>query len=1158
MADPEIITSAIDKEKDASNIESNAGTGTRNTRTTTDAAQGSSSAKWLTMKELVDPKGPFIRKWNVIFIASCVFAVLLDPLFLYIPIINEDMKCLRLDNNLKIAALLLRSLTDICYLLNIFLQVYSYKNCSAVRSESFSSNINTAKEVLIDILAVLPIPQVVILNFMCKMKGSGSLTTRKLMNFLVVVQYVPRVFRIYLSCQESKKSSKEEIPIWLKGLLNFFLYILASHIIGAFWYFFAVERVTTCWRYGCRIENGCDPNNLDCRDHHTLRNIAFLDEACSRHSPNGKFFDFGIYVSILQLGILASTNYSEKLSNCFWWGLRNLSSLGSNLQTSVNTWENLFAASISIIGLLLFIYLIGNLQTYMQLETSRRATHRWNMKIHKKMEEKGEAVERWLSNNGIPLSRKPYIMKRVQVELEEERDVDTENIFSILPLAHQKEMRSCMPLNRLKRMPLLQNMDEKVLREISVHLNPEKYNKNDIIIQEDKPLEKMIFIVDGFVKIEMKDYSGDPLELGAGQVYGEKLLTWPAWTSFPGRSNESVRAFTETVEVLVLTASDMETVGSKFRQHFRKRNPPLKEAKWELLTSDLVKLLRKVPIFQRMDSQVLKEISRHLSKSNYSSDSYIIQETHPLDKMFFLVEGSSLSIESSRPCTRESLGVRDFYGEELVHWVINWSSSQTSFPANVPLSTCSVKVPANTVIVEVRELRVHDLRNIFSNNSMTQFMKLPANLPMDVQDKLSPFDPLITWLKQVPNLQNVDEEGLKEICEKFKLMKYNDKSRDIITSGENKFDKMFLIVSGLVRIRKINCDDHYCYSGQHYGDHELFEWVSRTSLTEEHTLPKSDVTVEAVGDVEALVLMADDLVNVAFKFNLQVGKEMGQSQTDPDRKPPRKKPTLTPIDKELEEIEKKLRRSIIRPQAEIVEEPFESNKKLRLPKKKIGLRARGSRIMSSYGGGQALNMAVEEQDMIEEVEVQELNDELEYPNNADEMEMEASDSYNKRRASARQRPSVLKQILRAAVVLDCEEENLDWQYPEESTRDEEKVHESNWLEAEEQVADLHEVEVHPSSWDPSWELSDTSIHTYGKQKKSSRVKSGVKSSKKSGKAPRVIAGGKAKPSHLMQVLSAAYAMDLEDLEGELIVDPDHESDTNSDTHKEFICCTEEY
>jgi cyclic nucleotide gated channel len=86
----------------------------------------SSTKSWPTnMKELVDPKGPFIPKWNVIFIVSCVFSVLLDPLFLYIPIINDDIKCVSLDNNLKIAALVLRSATDLCYLLNIIFQVYS-------------------------------------------------------------------------------------------------------------------------------------------------------------------------------------------------------------------------------------------------------------------------------------------------------------------------------------------------------------------------------------------------------------------------------------------------------------------------------------------------------------------------------------------------------------------------------------------------------------------------------------------------------------------------------------------------------------------------------------------------------------------------------------------------------------------------------------------------------------------------------------------------------------------------------------------------------------------------------------------------------------------------------------------------------------------------
>ncbi|KAL6123830.1 hypothetical protein ACLB2K_076347 [Fragaria x ananassa] len=184
------------KEKAVSNADANLETSLENSTM-------KSSGKWPTMKEIVDPEGPFNPKWNIIFIVSCVIAVLLDPLFLYIPIINEDMKCLRVDKNLKIEALVLRSLTDICYLLNIFLQVYRSKICSALRSGSCSSFLPNFKKilpdiaktmwqsyVLIDILAVLPLPQVMILIFISKMRGSGSFNTG-LMNFFVLVQYVP-------------------------------------------------------------------------------------------------------------------------------------------------------------------------------------------------------------------------------------------------------------------------------------------------------------------------------------------------------------------------------------------------------------------------------------------------------------------------------------------------------------------------------------------------------------------------------------------------------------------------------------------------------------------------------------------------------------------------------------------------------------------------------------------------------------------------------------------------------------------------------------------------------------------------------------------------------------------------------------------------------
>ena len=141
-------------------------------------------------------------------------------------------------------------------------------------------------------------------------------------------------------------------------------------------------------------------------------------------------------------------------------------------------------------------------------------------------------------------------------------------------------------------MPLLQNVDEAVLIEISEYLKPKKYKKNDIIITEDKPLEMMIIIVDGLVSIEKRGASGT-LQRRAGQLYGEQVLCWPAWTSSPGMSHESVRA-TNDVEVLVFMASDMEQVGCKFRSEFTKDITLRSDAKWKLLETDKVAMLRKV------------------------------------------------------------------------------------------------------------------------------------------------------------------------------------------------------------------------------------------------------------------------------------------------------------------------------------------------------------------------------------------------------------------------------------------------------------------------------------------------------------------------------------------------------------------------------------
>ncbi|XP_021831116.1 wall-associated receptor kinase 2-like [Prunus avium] len=187
---------------------------------------------------------------------------------------------------------------------------------------------------------------------------------------------------------------------------------------------------------------------------------------------------------------------------------------------------------------------------------------------------KGRETELWLSKNGIPKKLindiKPQIMDKVQQELEGNRDADMDKIFSSLPLDLQSRITKYMPMARLKQVPALKKMDERVLRRISQRLKPREFDDDSIIIEKGEPLKMMVFIVDGLVSIEKRDgssSSNDNLQQptrGAGEVCGEELLRWPLssilfWAGESPLATESAKAIGH-VEALVVTAFDLNRV----------------------------------------------------------------------------------------------------------------------------------------------------------------------------------------------------------------------------------------------------------------------------------------------------------------------------------------------------------------------------------------------------------------------------------------------------------------------------------------------------------------------------------------------------------------------------------------------------------------------
>ncbi|KAF4380233.1 hypothetical protein F8388_024526 [Cannabis sativa] len=522
------------------------------------------------------------EQWNKIFLASCVIGVMIDPLFLYIPIVNDENKCLDKDHNVMAISLVLRSLTDFSYVLHIIFRL----QIALAMSKEFGLSIFTGfpwSYLLIDVLSILPLPQVVVLMYFSKITGSRSLTARKFLSLLLFLQYVPRLLRVYLSAKELGRTYDSlTCRVW---------------VFGAFWYFHSIFRETACWHIACKsvgIEE-CIPGPFDCQSHHhPIKNLTIVDQYCPVNPPNPVIFNFGIFSQAIESRIVCKTDFLRKFSRSFWWGLRNLSSFGQNLDTSSNVGENFFA-------------------TYMQLETTKSEEARRKLSIkqpeidsylsnhdlppHKKkvikryltqtiregkdfdvkhlfslLEEhadhdnnqhKSESfaawvtkildvkkhekntseqkAELWISRNGIPVGIEPKVMKYVQLRLQEGKDVDIEHLLHILPLTLGMSIKKHMCFPILKK--------------------PVTYSEKSYIVRKGEPLDMVLFITQGVVWT-FGSSTTPTNRLQKGDFYGNELVEWQlsstSYNDFP-ISTANLKSHTK-VEAFTLMAIDLEHV----------------------------------------------------------------------------------------------------------------------------------------------------------------------------------------------------------------------------------------------------------------------------------------------------------------------------------------------------------------------------------------------------------------------------------------------------------------------------------------------------------------------------------------------------------------------------------------------------------------------
>ncbi|KAF0889220.1 hypothetical protein E2562_022472 [Oryza meyeriana var. granulata] len=507
-----------------------------------------------------------------------------DPMYFYL-LHTGGKSCVAMDMKIGVGVTAVRTVADLFYLAHMILKFRTafvapssrvFGRGELVRDPDQIAIRYLKNDFIIDLAAMLPIPQVIIWFVIPAVSNSSANHTNNTLSMIVLIQYIPRVFLIIsLNSKIVKSSGVVTRTAWAGAAYNLLLYTLASHVLGALWYLLSIERQYTCWMDVCTRENGTNPaipkcymSYLDCKtiedpirtDWHSRSEI---DQQCLLPQAT---YGYGLFADALNLDVVG-VNFWDKYLYCLWWGFRNLSSYGQNLENSTYRGETIFCILICIMGLVFFSHLIGNMQTYLQSMTVR--LEEWRVKRRD--------IEEWMRHRQLPLELQERVRRFFQYKWLATRGVDEESILQSLPLDLRREIQRHLCLALVRRVPFFSQMDEQLLDAICERLVSSLSTKDAYIVREGDPVSEMLFVIRGELESSTTDGGRtnffSSITLRPGDFCGEELLTWALMPNpslnFP-QSTRTVRSVTE-VEAFALRAEDLKYVANQFKRLHSKR-----------------------------------------------------------------------------------------------------------------------------------------------------------------------------------------------------------------------------------------------------------------------------------------------------------------------------------------------------------------------------------------------------------------------------------------------------------------------------------------------------------------------------------------------------------------------------------------------------------
>ncbi|CAL5350396.1 unnamed protein product [Camellia sinensis] len=517
-------------------------------------------------EKIIDPGSEVFLQWNRIFLFSCLVALFVDPL----------------------------TIADIFYSLHVFIKFRTAYVSPSSRVFGRGELVMDPKKIsrrylksdfFIDVIATLPLPQIVRWFIIPAIRSSDADHTNNALALIVLFQYIPRLYLIFpLSSQIIKATGVVAKTAWAGAAYNLLLYMLASHILGASWYLLSIERYATCWKSVCKHEISpirCSPHFLDCGTLNNMDRISWANSTAvfsSCNPANTISFNYGIFQNAVTNNVVNS-KFLEKYFYCLWWGLQNLSRavvltfikgwefelpfLWPDFVYKYIYWRNCICDTHSHLGSgFVCPFDRKHAATYLQSLTMR--LEEWRLKQRD--------TEEWMRHRQLPQDLQERVRHFGQYKWLATRGVDEESILQALPTDLRKDIQRHLCVDLVRRVPFFSQMEDQLLDAICKHLVSSLSTQGTYIVREGDPVTEMLFIIRG--RLESSTTNGgrtgffNSITLRPGDFCGEELLAWallPKSTVNLPSSTRTVRALVE-VEAFALQAEDLKFVANQFRR----------------------------------------------------------------------------------------------------------------------------------------------------------------------------------------------------------------------------------------------------------------------------------------------------------------------------------------------------------------------------------------------------------------------------------------------------------------------------------------------------------------------------------------------------------------------------------------------------------------